>query len=198
MFKSILSKIPFIRGLIVTRGTSAPITIRSLIFQFVFGFNWKAYWPTHPSSRINGVRNIIIGKGCAPGYMPGCYIQGFAKVEIGDYTIIAPNVGIISGNHDLYDYREHISQEVKIGKYCWLGMGSIILPGVTLGDHVVVAANSVVTKSFEEGYVVLAGNPAKPIKTIDKEKVVKYDDCEYIGYFREKDFAKFRKRFLKV
>ena len=49
-------------------------------------------------------------------------------------------------------------------------MNSVILPGVVLGDHTVVGAGSIVTKSFEDGYCVIAGNPAKVIRTLDKEK----------------------------
>jgi acetyltransferase-like isoleucine patch superfamily enzyme len=49
-------------------------------------------------------------------------------------------------------------------------MGSEILPGVKLGDHTVVGAGSIVTKSFPEGHCVLAGNPAVIVKGIDSEK----------------------------
>ena len=51
-------------------------------------------------------------------------------------------------------------------------MNAVILPGVTLGDHTIVGAGSIVTKSFPEGYVVIAGNPAKIIRTLEREKVV--------------------------
>ena len=49
-------------------------------------------------------------------------------------------------------------------------MNSVILPGVVLGPHTVVAAGAVVTKSFEEGYCVIGGTPAKMIKKIEKNK----------------------------
>lgn len=48
-----------------------------------------------------------------------------------------------------------------------MGMNSMILPGVVLGPHTVVGAGSVVTKSFPNGYCVIAGVPAKLVKTID-------------------------------
>ena len=49
-------------------------------------------------------------------------------------------------------------------------MNSVILPGVKLGTRTIVAAGSVVTKSFPEGYCVIAGSPAKIIRYLDKEK----------------------------
>ncbi|GJQ03941.1 acyltransferase [Capnocytophaga canimorsus] len=127
-----------------------------------------------------------------PRYSPGCYIQGGGRVYIGDYTQIAPNVGIISSNHDLYDSREKVRKEVVIGKYCWIGMNAMILPGVKLGDFTIVAAGTVVTKSFEEGYCVIGGNPARKIKELDKEKCIPFKNkYEYHGYIPKKKFLKF-------
>jgi acetyltransferase-like isoleucine patch superfamily enzyme len=62
-------------------------------------------------------------------------------------------------------------------------MNSTVLSGVKLGDHTVVAANSVVTKSFPDGYCVLAGNPAKIVKIIDRKDVREYiHPYKYVGY----------------
>ena len=61
-------------------------------------------------------------------------------------------------------------KDVVIKKNSWLGMNSVILPGVTLGENTVVAAGAIVTKSFPEGWCVLAGSPAKVIKNIQKIK----------------------------
>ena len=68
--------------------------------------------------------NIFCGIETSPGLSPGNYIQGMGKTYIGDYTQIAPNVGIISANHELEDNRKHIIEDVYIGKYCWIGMGA--------------------------------------------------------------------------
>jgi len=197
MIRKILSKLPIFGAIIKTKKTSAPITIRFFLFQYLLGFNRFVYWPTDPTSKINGKRNIDIGIGCAPGNSPGCYIQGFDRVTIGDYTILAPNVGIITGNHDLYNITKHNTAPVTIGKYCWLGMNSVVLPGVELGDHVVVAAGSIVTKSFPKGYVVLAGMPARIVKEIDPSKVDKFEfEHKYHGYIPHKYYDKFKKLYL--
>jgi acetyltransferase-like isoleucine patch superfamily enzyme len=49
-------------------------------------------------------------------------------------------------------------------------MGAVILPSVQLGDFTIVGAGAVVTKSFEEGYCVIAGNPARVIRQLNKEE----------------------------
>jgi acetyltransferase-like isoleucine patch superfamily enzyme len=58
------------------------------------------------------------------------------------------------------------SKPITLGISCWVGMNSVILPGVSLGDHTIVGAGSVVTKSFPDGFCVIAGNPAKLIRDI--------------------------------
>lgn len=53
-----------------------------------------------------------------------------------------------------------------IGDKCWIGMNAMVLPGVVLSKGTIFGAGSVVTKSFEQGNCVIAGNPAKIIKTL--------------------------------
>lgn len=73
------------------------------------------------------------------------------------------------------------------------------MPGVEIGDHTIVAANSVVTKSFPDGYCVIGGNPAKVIKHLDKNKVVKYTNkFAYYGFIKESNFEEFRNKKLRV
>lgn len=98
----------------------------------------------------------------------GCYFQAInAKIIIGKGTMIAPNCGIITTNHKKNDLEKHDEgKEVVIGEKCWIGMNSVILPGVKLANHIIVGAGSVVTKSFEEENIIVAGNPAVKIKDI--------------------------------
>ena len=74
---------------------------------------------------------------------------------------------LISANHDPNDYGQHaIARPIIIGDFCWLGANSVLLPGVQLGNHVVIAAGAVVTKTFDEHNIVLAGVPAKIVKKL--------------------------------
>lgn len=186
ILKYLVLRIPIIKDIIRTSGTAAPITMKTLFFQKILGINRNVKWPVHFSSVVTHPHNIKIGIGTAPGLSHGCYIQGGGKIEIGDYTIIAPNVGLISSNHDIYNYKNHIKGAISIGRYCWVGMNSSIMPNVKLGDHTIVAANSVVTKSFEEGFCVIGGNPARLIKHIEKDKCVEEKNkYEYYGYYEK-------------
>ena len=150
-----------------SRGSINPIRAKHAVFQKLIGVNRQAYWPMHNSSTVVGVDNVYLGRDVAPGYMAGCYVQGIGRIYIGDYTEISGNVAILTANHDFEDLTQHVVKDVMIGAYCWLGFNSVVLPGITLGDHTVVAAGAVVTKSFPDGRVVLAGNPAKVIKALD-------------------------------
>lgn len=84
---------------------------------------------------------------------------------------------------------QHVNREVRIGDYCWIGMNVVILPGVVLGTRTIVGAGSIVTKSFPDGYCILAGNPAKIIKNLDKDKFVATQfKTEYYGFIPKKNF----------
>ncbi len=98
------------------------------------------------------------------------YLQNrLNTVVIGKDCYIAQHVGIITEQHNVYNLDNHNKgEDVTIGNSCWIGMNAVIMPGVILGDHTVVGANSVVTHSFSEGYCVIAGAPAKLIRKIEK------------------------------
>jgi acetyltransferase-like isoleucine patch superfamily enzyme len=180
----VFERFPLGRAIACTQGTAAPITLRYWFIQKCLGFNRDAYWPVHFSSTVSGVKRIKIGIGTAPGLSPGCYIQGGNGIEIGDYTLIAPNVGLISASHSSLDLTKHeTSEPIRIGRYCWIGMNAVVLAGVQLGDHTVVAAGAVVTKSFPDGYCVVGGVPARIVKTLDPSLAVEHTNAhEYLGF----------------
>lgn len=105
-------------------------------------------------------------------------------------------VGIISANHSLTEIKKVNVGTVKIGKYCWIGMNSVILPNVELGDFTIVGAGSVVTKSFPNGFCVIGGNPAKLIKILDRSLCIQgKNPFEYNGYIPKYSFAAYQKKF---
>jgi hypothetical protein len=143
--------------------------LKGILYQKILRFNSHVPWPITPFSRVSNPYNIIFDPDDLNNFQsPGCYFQCFkAKIYIGKRTYIAPNVGIITANHNIYKLDEHDEgKDVIIGKNCWIGMNSVILPGVILGNRTIVGAGSVVTKSFPEGNVIIAGVPAKVIKKI--------------------------------
>jgi acetyltransferase-like isoleucine patch superfamily enzyme len=161
-----------------------PVTFGLWAAQRLLGINGTVYWPMHPTSRAVYGKRVRIGVETSPGWSPGCYINGINGVAIGDYTRISANVGIISGYHDPYNLSKHRpSPPIIIGKYCLLGMGCMIMPGVVLGDYTMVGANTVVTKSFSEGYVALGGSPAQVLRKLDPSETRDYiSPRPYNGY----------------
>lgn len=96
-------------------------------------------------------------------------------VEIGDHTMIGPNVTLATAGHPILpELRKKAYQynlPIQIGKNCWLGAGVIVTPGVTIGDNTVVGAGAVVTKDLPAN-VVAYGVPAKvqrPINDHDRQ-----------------------------
>ena len=156
------------------RGTTNSITFWGFVLQKIVGVNRFANWPVAVSSVVNSPNKIKIGVNCAPGSSIGCYIQASGGIEFGDYVRVGPGAKIVSSNHDVYNIYDGIAKKapVKIGKYSWLGANSVVLPGVILGDHTIVAAGAVVTKSFPEGNAILAGIPAKVVKVLDPGKII--------------------------
>lgn len=158
----------------------------------------RIYWPVNRNSEVTHPNNIFVGINSKIGIRPGNYIQGNGGLFIGNYVTIAPNCGIITGNHSPLNHTNHINKEVRISDYCWIGMNSVILPGVHLGPRTIVGAGSVVTKSFEDGYCIIGGNPARLIKELDKDQFVptRFEE-EYFGFVPKMEFARFAKKHLK-
>jgi len=97
-------------------------------------------------------------------------INAWHSVTIGRNVLIADRVYISDADHNFDEKNMPISQqgdsfkgEVNLKDGCWIGIGAVILPNVTIGKNAVVAANSVVTKDVSD-FAVVGGNPAKIIK----------------------------------
>lgn len=84
-------------------------------------------------------------------------------IHVGDNTWILRNAIVLAHDHCRGKNGKGAMFDTYIGKNCVIGVNSIVLPGVTIGDHCVVAAGSVVTKNTPPCSVV-AGNPAKVVR----------------------------------
>lgn len=120
------------------------------------------------SAKISGNGNLSIGDNTWIGH--DAMIICSSNISIGSNVDIAPRVYIGTGTHVIDVISENIAgkgnnKDVVIEDGCWLGVQSVILPGVTVKSKNVVAAGAVVTKTFEP-LVMLAGVPATIIKDL--------------------------------
>lgn len=97
------------------------------------------------------------------------------KITLEDHVRLAPYVHITDRNHTYEDVNQPIwkqpikTQEVFIGRECWIGFGAQIMPGVHIGRHCIIAAGSIVTHNIPD-YSVAAGSPAKVVKNYNLDK----------------------------
>ncbi len=153
--------------------------ITGFFFKYFLRQNVKVTWMLHHTSTVHYPQNIKRGKNVFPGDSPGNFIDAEYGISIGDFTNIGPNAGIITKNHDVVNNDRYTGNPITIGALCWIGMNAVVLPGVTLGDFTIVAAGAVVTKSFEEGYCIIAGNPAILIKNTDRQACEQFRKSKY-------------------
>lgn len=120
---------------------------------------------------------IILGKGCKIGRRST--ISAKNRITLSDDVLFAPSVLVMDHNHEFSDIDRPIREQgvteggrITIEKNCWLGFGVVVLCSageLTIGRNSVIGANSVVTRSVPP-FSVIAGNPAKLLKTYDMAK----------------------------
>ena len=98
-----------------------------------------------------------------------CLAMARGGITIEDDVLLAANVQLLTNNHDEYNRNILLCKPIRIRKGAWIGAGASILPGVTIGRHAIVGAGAIVTKDVGD-YEVVAGVPAKLIKTLDKDR----------------------------
>jgi acetyltransferase-like isoleucine patch superfamily enzyme len=128
--------------------------------------------------------NVQIGPNVSVGacttFGTSCLLRGAGAIEIGPFCSIAPEVVMVSENHEtsgeaifplgLYRdgadnrHTEFHAAPICIGGDCWIGQRAIVLPGADIGPGSVVAAGSVVTAGAYPPFSIIAGTPARVVK----------------------------------
>lgn len=155
-----------------------PADVLATVFfsQKVLGINRSVPWPVHFASRVLYHKCIRLGRRSYPGWSQGCYIQARNGIEIGSNLRMGPHVGLISANHDPDDYDRWLpSEPIRIGDNVWIGMNSVVMPGVRIGSNVVIGANSVVSHDLPDD-VVAVGSPCRVVR-----RKPPYRGCNYAG-----------------
>lgn len=115
--------------------------------------------------------NIKIGDGTF--FNKNVFFEPYSSISIGNFCQIGPSVMFETVSHELIpknNYREIITKSIIIDDYVWIGAGSIILPGVHIGEGSVIAAGSIVNKDIPS-FTLYGGVPAKKIKNLINEKI---------------------------
>ena len=150
------------------------------IFAFI-GTNFTINKPLH----VDYGANIYIGDNFYANY--DLIMLDVAPNRIGNDCMIGPRVSIYTAAHpidsNVRNAQLEYGKEVKIGSSVWIGGNTVICPGVTIGDNVVIGANSCVTKDIESD-VVAAGNPCKVIRKITEKDKLKWER-EALEFYKE-------------
>ncbi|MDH3627002.1 MAG: acyltransferase [Acidobacteriota bacterium] len=158
------------------RGVTWYVLLYCFLFQKVLRINGRVPWPVHFTSRILYPKNITVGDNSPVGLSGGGYVQARNGIIIGNNFRMGPGVGLISANHDLDDYdRWAPTAPITIGDNVWIGMNTVVLPGVRIGDNVVVASNSCVNRDIPPNSIA-GGAPCQVIKEKGPYQGKSYDN----------------------
>ena len=126
-----------------------------------------------------GGKHVHFGDGVYANFGLTCVDD--THIYVGSHTLFGPNVVLATAGHPMMpELRKHgiqYNMPIHIGENCWLGAGVIVVPGVTIGDNVVIGASSVVTKDIPSNSVAM-GTPCRVVRQINDH------DKEY--YFKDK------------
>ena len=122
----------------------------------------------HEGFRFRNIQKVKLGNNVTIGV--NSYIQAGGLIEIGDNSILSPNVCIWTLHHDyenaetLIRNQKNRYQDVKIGNDVWIGTGALIKPGSVIGDGAVIKPGSVIDGNEIKPYSIISGNPAQIFK----------------------------------
>ena len=126
------------------------------------GLQFRSHFNTAPGGFLEIGDDVFVNRGVC--------LHASQHVSIGDNAFVGDLCAIYDSNfHEVEPGRGVEMEPVHIGRNVWIGRAAIVLPGVSIGDHSVVAAGSVVTRSVPERALV-GGNPARQLKELAVEQ----------------------------
>jgi len=148
-------------------GYRDPAEVRALFSRLTGKAVDESFWLLPPFYTDFG-KNIRVGKNVFVNH--ACEFMDRGGISIGDDVLIGPKVNLVTINHPLdpMTRRSTHCAPIVIKKGAWLGAGASVMPGVTIGENAVVAANAVVTGDVADNAVV-GGVPARFIRYIDPD-----------------------------
>lgn len=152
---------------------------RNAIMKEMMGDVGKDCYIEPPFHANWGGKHVHFGDGVYANFGLTCVDD--THIYVGSHTLFGPNVVLATAGHPMMpELRKHgiqYNMPIHIGENCWLGAGVIVVPGVTIGDNVVIGASSVVTKDIPSNSVAM-GTPCRIVRQINDH------DKEY--YFKDK------------
>ncbi|GAA5841270.1 hypothetical protein JCM11251_001610 [Rhodosporidiobolus azoricus] len=130
-----------------------------------------------PTFKVDYGTRVCVGKNVYANF--GLICLDTCQITIGSRVLFGPNVQLYAATHPLDPAVRQgtagpeLGGPINIGDDCWFGGQVVVLPNVTIGRGVVVGAGAVVTKNVPP-FVVVAGNPARPVKKIESEWATEY------------------------
>ena len=141
---------------------------KARLLDRILAFKGENIW-IEPNFFCDYGYNIFIGDNFYANH--NLVILDCAEVSFGNNVFIGPNCGFYTAGHPVDAPTRNSGLEyakpIKVGNDVWIGGNVCVMPGVTIGDNVVIGAGSVVTKDIPSG-VVAVGNPCAPLRKISE------------------------------
>jgi len=152
----------------INTGYRSPQEVRDLFARLTGAPVDPSFWMLPPFYTDFG-KNIRVGKNVFINH--GCEFMDRGGITLEDEVLIGPKVNLVTINHPVEPSRRRSTfcAPILIERNAWIGVGASVMPGVTIGENAIVAANAVVTSDVAANTIV-GGIPAKVIKTFSGEE----------------------------
>ena len=149
----------------INTGYRTPQEVRDLFGQLIGVPVDSSFWMLPPFYTDFG-KNIRVGKNVFINHC--CEFMDRGGITLEDNVLIGPKVNLITINHPVEpgQRRSTFCAPILIKRNAWIGVGASVMPGVTVGENAIVAANAVVTKDVAAN-TIFGGIPAKVMNTFD-------------------------------